>query len=82
MKKVKTMFLMLFLILSGALCHVSGVAGTENEKGEDGISSSGGRFSTMADGISSSGGRFSTMAIAYANYHLALCFFAREAKKP
>ena len=68
MKKVKTMFLMLFLILSGALCHVSGVAGTENEKGED--------------GISSSGGRFSTMAIAYANYHLALCFFAREAKKP
>ena len=29
MKKVKTMFLMLFLILSGALCHVSGVAGTE-----------------------------------------------------
>ena len=66
MKKVKTMFLMLFLILSGALCHASGVAGTENEKGED--------------GISSSGGRFSTMTIAYANYHLALCFFAREAK--
>ena len=68
MKKVTTLVLMLCLILSGALCHVSGVAGTENEKGED--------------GISSSGGRFSTMAIAYANYHLALCFFAREAKKP
>ena len=68
MKKVTTLVLMLCLILSGALCHASGVARTENEKGED--------------GISSSGGRFSTMAIAYANYHLALCFFAREAKKP
>ena len=68
MKKVTTLVLMLCLILSGALCHASGVARTENEKG--------------GDGISSSGGRFSTMTIAYANYHLALCFFAQEAKKP
>lgn len=66
MKKLTTLFLMLCLTLSGALCYASGLARTENEKGED--------------GISSSGGRFSTMAIAYANYHLALCFFAREAK--
>ena len=36
MKKVKTMFLMLCLILSGALCHASGVAGQVNEKGNDG----------------------------------------------
>ena len=38
MKKVKTMFLMLCLTLSGALCHASGVTGQENEKGKDGIS--------------------------------------------
>ena len=68
MKKLTTLFLMLCLTLSGALCYASGLARTENEKGKD--------------GISSSGGRFSTMAIAYANYHLGLCFFAREAKKP
>ena len=68
MKKLTTLFLMLCLTLSGALCYASGLVRTENEKGKD--------------GISSSGGRFSTMAIAYANYHLALCFFAREAKKP
>ncbi len=66
MKKLTTLFLMLCLTLSGALCYASGLARTENEKGKD--------------GISSSGGRFSTMAIAYANYHLGLCFFAREAK--
>ena len=66
MKKLAKLVLMLCLTLSGALCFASGLARTENEKGED--------------GISSSGGRFSTMAIAYANYHLALCFFAREAK--
>ena len=68
MKKLTTLVLMLCLTLSGALCNAHGAARTENEKG--------------GDGISSSGGRFSTMAIAYANYHLALCFFAREAKKP
>ena len=34
MKKVTTLVLMLCLILSGALCHASGVARTENEKGE------------------------------------------------
>ena len=28
---------MLFLILSGALCHASGVAGQENKRGTDGI---------------------------------------------
>lgn len=38
MKKVKTRFLMLCLILSGALCYASSVAEQENEKGEDGIS--------------------------------------------
>ena len=37
MKKVKTMFLMLCLTLSGAFCHASSVAEQENEKGEDGI---------------------------------------------
>ena len=37
MKKVTVLFLMLFLTLSGALCHASGVARTENEKGKDGI---------------------------------------------
>ncbi|MCR5659832.1 MAG: DUF3244 domain-containing protein [Bacteroidales bacterium] len=36
MKKVTTLFLMLCLTLSGALCYASGLAGTENEKGEDG----------------------------------------------
>ena len=36
MKKVKTMFLMLCLILSGAFCHASGLARQENEKGKDG----------------------------------------------
>ena len=29
---------MLCLILSGAFCHASGLAGQENEKGKDGIS--------------------------------------------
>ena len=48
MKKVTTLVLMLCFTLSGAFCHASGVAGTENEKGGDGVSSSGGRFSTMA----------------------------------
>ena len=33
MKKVTTMVLMLFLVLSGALCYASGAARTENEKG-------------------------------------------------
>ena len=37
MKKVTTLVLMLCLILSGALCYASGLARTENEKGEDGI---------------------------------------------
>lgn len=36
MKKVTTLFLMLCLTLSGALCHASGEARTENEKGKDG----------------------------------------------
>ena len=36
MTKVTKLVLMLCLILSGALCHASGVAGTENEKGNDG----------------------------------------------
>ena len=35
MKKVTTLFLMLCLILSGAFCHASGVAGTKNEKGNN-----------------------------------------------
>ena len=35
MKKVTTLFLMLCLILSGALCYASGVAGTKNEKGNN-----------------------------------------------
>lgn len=34
MNKTKTLVLMLCFILSGALCYASGVAGTENEKGE------------------------------------------------
>ena len=37
MKKVTTLFLMLCLTLSGAFCHASGLARTENEKGKDGI---------------------------------------------
>ncbi len=37
MKKVTKLVLMLCLTLSGALCYASGVAGTENEKGEDGF---------------------------------------------
>lgn len=37
MKKVTTLVLMLLFTLSGALCYASGVTGTENEKGEDGI---------------------------------------------
>lgn len=37
MKKVTTWVLMLCLVLSGALCYASGVARTENGKGEDGI---------------------------------------------
>ena len=36
MKKVTTLVLMLCLTLSGALCYASGLARTENEKGEDG----------------------------------------------
>ena len=36
MKKISTLGLMLCLILSGALCYASGMARTENEKG-DGI---------------------------------------------
>ena len=35
MTKVTKLFLMLFLTLSGALCHASGVARTENEKGNE-----------------------------------------------
>ena len=38
MKKVTTWVLMLCLVLSGALCYASGVARTENGKGEDGTS--------------------------------------------
>ena len=37
MKKVTVLVLMLFLILSGAFCHASGVAGQNNKKGNDGI---------------------------------------------
>ena len=37
MKKVTKLVLMLCLILSGAFCHASGLARTENEKGNDGI---------------------------------------------
>ena len=36
MFKLKEMVLMLCLILSGAFCHASGVAGTENKKGKGG----------------------------------------------
>ena len=36
MKKVTTLFLMLCFTLSGAFCHASGAARTENEKGNDG----------------------------------------------
>jgi hypothetical protein len=36
MKKVTKLVLMLCLILSGAFCHANGVAGQENEKGNDG----------------------------------------------
>ena len=34
MKKVTKLVLMLWLILSGALCYASGVAGTKDEKGK------------------------------------------------
>ncbi|MCQ2320865.1 MAG: hypothetical protein MJZ91_05970 [Bacteroidales bacterium] len=37
MKKVAKLILMLCLVLSGALCYASGVAGTENMKGEGAI---------------------------------------------
>ena len=37
MKKVTTTFLMLCLILSGAFCHANCVAGTEDQKGMDGV---------------------------------------------
>ena len=37
MKKVTTLVLMLCLVLSGALCYASGVARTENMKGEGAI---------------------------------------------
>ena len=37
MTKVTKLVLMLFLTLSGAFCHASGVAGQVNEKGGDGI---------------------------------------------
>ena len=37
MFKLKEMVLMLCLILSGAFCHASGVAGTEYQKGTDGV---------------------------------------------
>lgn len=37
MKKVAKLILMLCLVLSGALCYASGVAGTENKKGEGAI---------------------------------------------
>ncbi|MBR5081506.1 MAG: hypothetical protein IKX35_03575 [Bacteroidales bacterium] len=36
MTKVTKLVLMLFLTLSGAFCHASGVAGQVNEKGNDG----------------------------------------------
>ena len=36
MQKLATFVLMLCLTLSGAFCHASGVAGQENEKGNDG----------------------------------------------
>ena len=34
MKKVTTLVLMLFLVLSGALCYAHGAVGTEKEKGD------------------------------------------------
>jgi hypothetical protein len=37
MKKIATFVLMLCLTLSRVLCYASGVAGTENETGKDGI---------------------------------------------
>ena len=37
MKKLAKLVLMLCLTLSGTLCFASGLAGTENEKGDDGI---------------------------------------------
>lgn len=38
MKKVTKLVLMLCLVLSGAFCYASGLAGQVNEKGNDGIS--------------------------------------------
>ncbi|MBR1515091.1 MAG: hypothetical protein IJ622_12500 [Bacteroidales bacterium] len=37
MIKLKQLILMLFFVLSGAFCYASGVARTENEKGEGAI---------------------------------------------
>ena len=37
MCKLKELFLMLCLILSGAFCYASGMAGTENGKESDGV---------------------------------------------
>ena len=37
MKKITTLILMLSLVLSGAFCYASGVAGTENGKAEGSI---------------------------------------------
>ena len=37
MKRISNLVLMLYLVLSGALCYASGAARTENEKGKDGV---------------------------------------------
>ena len=72
MKKVKTMFLMLCLTLSGAFCHASGLARTENEKGKDGTPIS------VIEKASHSGSEKGNSILATINSHMLMVVFTEN----
>ena len=72
MKKVTTLVLMLCLILSGALCYASGLARTENEKGEDGIPVE------IIKNTSHSGTEKSNSILATLNSHMLMVVFTEN----
>ena len=63
---------MLFLILSGAFCHASGVAGQENKRGNDGIPIS------VIEKSSHSGPEKGNSILATLNSHILMVVFTEN----
>ena len=72
MKKLTTLFLMLCLTLSGAFCHASGLARTENEKGKDGTPIS------VIEKASHSGPEKGNSILATLNSHMFMVVFTEN----